>query len=880
MDNDDLKFMTANSLPRRSSEIDRQRGRTRLQSPHLAIVDIDNVHQIVSWNIDSQEMFGRTSEEVIGQPLELVVSKSLEELAVPKLVDNSESQQGSGVIFDFYMDDGERKHISCTILKHHLGTGYPDRTTLIFTDLSEWFRSRAALVRSEARLQMMVDGAMEGVVVFDEDSRITFANQRFAEMIKFDIDRLIGVVIDDLMFDEDLEELEEMKARRRMGIAEQQEHRLRRADGSVLWTIKSITPVMDELGVFTGAYAFFSDISKRKIVEQSLAESVQRLRSYFENVPVGIALGSLVGKITQVNPSLCSITGLSSEDLVGRDLGDIIDPGHEVPIEDLLATHIHGDTSSSMGMLPFTTPDQRTIWLETTVSLLRDEDGEPFEVVAVVTDVSERKATEQTKDEFLSVASHELRTPLTSIRGALGLLVGGVVGELPPAALRMLEIAVQSTDRLIRLINDILDLERLTTGKLVLSLEPCDAVSLVSRAVEEMRGAADVVNVEIRALSIDGQVWADPDRIIQTLANLIGNAIKFSPPRSVIEVKSEIAGDELRFSVTDSGPGIPGDQLETVFERFRQVDGSDTRAKGGTGLGLTISRSIIEQHGGRIWVESVLGKGAEFCFTLPRVSVTEAIDPQKGSIMPKVLVCDDDASIREVVKTMLEGAGYRVWTASNGAEVLTLARSIHPDVIVLDLLMPGVDGREAAANLKRDAKTMEIPIVILSVLSSGEAEVQEASSWVDKPIEGDTLLVALRQTIIGDRAQILIVEDDPQLSEVLAATLGHLGLEVRQARSGREAIQLSAILPPELLILDLALPDGDGFSVIEWMRQQRLLKTIPVLVYTAFDLTEEDRARLRLGETRFLTKGRATPEALETKLEELLDLVTNRTPLS
>ena len=878
MESNDQKFVASHYLPKRASQIDRLRGRSPLRSPNVAVVSVDAHQRVTSWNANAERMFGRTANESIGKLLVDVVSKSLEDLTVESSVSTGGVETDYGVIFDFYLVDGERHHLSCTVITDQIVVEDPGISTLTFVDLSDWLHSRGELVRSEARLQMMADGAMEGVVVFDADYRITFANERFAEMVGTEIDGLIGVMLDDLTFTEDLEDLEEMKVRRRQGIAEQQEHRIRRADGSELWTIKSITPVMEEDGSFTGAYAFFTDVSKRKIAERQLALNEQRLRSYFENVPVGIVLASLDGKILTVNPALCSITGISADELVGQELARFIGDHQAGDQGDLFEMLVRGDSPSFTTVAELDTADARSIWLETTVSLMRDVNGAPIEAVAVIADVSERRQTEQAKDEFLSVASHELRTPLTSIRGALGLLVGGVVGELPPPALRMLEIAVLSTDRLIGLINDILDLERLTTGKLSLAIEACDATSMVSRAVEEMRGAADVVDVEIRALSIEGQVWADSDRIIQALANLIGNAIKFSPPHSVIEVTSEIVGDEVRFSVIDSGPGIPSDQLERVFERFRQVDGSDTRAKGGTGLGLTISRSIIEQHGGQIWVESVLGEGSTFRFTLPRVAAIEAVDPQEGSVAPKVLICDDDALVREVVKTMLTGAGYRVWTASNGSEVLALARAVKPDVIVLDLLMPGIGGREAAANLKRDAETADIPIVILSVLSPGEIEVNEATTWVDKPIKGDALLVALRETIVGERAQVLIVEDDPQLSEVLAATLSNLGLEVRQAKSGREAIQLSSIVPPELLVLDLALPDGDGFSVIEWMRRQKLLKSIPVLVYTAFDLTEDDRERLRLGETRFLTKGRASPEALETKLEELLNLVTNRAP--
>lgn len=469
------------------------------------------------------------------------------------------------------------------------------------------------------------------------------------------------------------------------------------------------------------------------------------------------------------------------------------------------------------------------------------------------------------------MTSHELRTPLTSIRGSLGLLAGGAVGDLPDSAQRMLDIAVQSTDRLIRLINDILDLERLSSGTLSLLREACDAAGLVSRAVEEIRGAADALGVEVRGASVEGRVWADPDRVIQTLTNLVGNAIKFSPRSGTVEVSARVEDDHVRFAVEDHGPGIPADQLETVFERFRQVDASDSRVKGGTGLGLAICRTIVEQHGGRIWAESVLGEGATFSFTLPLATDAGSDDQDYSLSAPEVLVCDDDAVIREAVRAMLEANGYRVWDAASGEEALAVARERHPDVVLLDLLLPGMNGQETAIALRGDEATSDIPVVVLSVLASEQMEVQGAASRLEKPVEEDVLLTALRNAIGGSCRQALVVEDDLRTSELIEVTLAHYGLKVRRARTGPEAMRLGRALAPDLLVLDLALPGGDGYGVVEWMRKQRWLSTVPVLVYTAFDLDGADRDRLRLGKTKFLTKGRAPPALFEADIEELLD---------
>jgi signal transduction histidine kinase len=236
-------------------------------------------------------------------------------------------------------------------------------------------------------------------------------------------------------------------------------------------------------------------------------------------------------------------------------------------------------------------------------------------------DITRRKTAERVKDEFVSVVGHELRTPLTSIRGSLGLLEGGVMGELPEQAADMLGTAVSNTDRLVRLINDILDVERIDAGRADLDLAPVPAADLVRESLPVLEAVAEEAGVTIEVEADDDlTVVADSDRIVQTLTNLIGNAIKFSERGGAIAVGATRDLDHAVFSVRDAGRGIPADQLESIFDRFSQVDVSDAREKGGTGLGLAIARGIVEHHGGRIWAESVSGRGATFCFTLPIAS--------------------------------------------------------------------------------------------------------------------------------------------------------------------------------------------------------------------------------------------------------------------
>jgi PAS domain S-box-containing protein len=251
------------------------------------------------------------------------------------------------------------------------------------------------------------------------------------------------------------------------------------------------------------------------------------------------------------------------------------------------------------------------------VTALRREAENLSGYLMIASDLSERRAIEKMKDEFLSVVSHELRTPLTSIKGALGLLNGGVTGKLPAAAEKMLQLALNNTDRLTRLVNDILDFERMESGQITMETQISDTAQLMRESAESVHVIAQGEGVSVVLVPLAVPVRVDPSRIVQALINLLGNAIKFSPPGGRIEFGAERNGASVVFRIKDEGRGIPKDKLETIFERFQQVDASDSREKGGTGLGLAICRSIVQQHGGRVWAESELGRGSTFYVQLP-----------------------------------------------------------------------------------------------------------------------------------------------------------------------------------------------------------------------------------------------------------------------
>ncbi|NEO25974.1 MAG: PAS domain S-box protein, partial [Kamptonema sp. SIO4C4] len=365
------------------------------------------------------------------------------------------------------------------------------------------------------------------------------------------------------------------------------------------------------------------EIGERSKAELALRDSEKQLRRVIENNAYGIVVCNQVGEIYFLNEAATQIFGRSHQQLLGQQLGIPLYGRKKRP------------SIAEISELSLLRPDGTQCIVEMR-SVPINWEGNPHALLISLVDITERKVVEQMKDEFLSVASHELRTPLTSIRGSLGLLATGQLGTLNEKGQQMLKIAVNNTDRLTRLLNDILDLERIKSGRVQIVQQHCDAVELMIQAAQAMQAMAEQAQVTLciqvneqmcyfSDLEVDNlssftnpvPLWADPDQILQTLTNLISNAVKFSPPQEQVCISVTQQLDNILFRVTDHGRGIPPEKLEVIFARFQQVDASDSREKGGTGLGLPICREIIRKHQGEIWVESTFGQGSSFYFTLP-----------------------------------------------------------------------------------------------------------------------------------------------------------------------------------------------------------------------------------------------------------------------
>jgi PAS domain S-box-containing protein len=407
-----------------------------------------------------------------------------------------------------------------------------------------------------------------------------------------------------------------------------------RKDGSILPVSLNSTAIFDQAGGYVMSRSTVFDISQRKQVENSLREAERRWRSLLEHVRLVVIGLDHTGRVEFANPFFLELTGYSLDEVLGRDwfttfLPATAQPTVQMVFHELIEQDFHPHYENA---IVTKAGEARTIaWNNT---LLRDTQGKVIGTMSIGEDITHRQAVERLKDEFISIVSHELRTPLTSIRGSLGLLATGILDDSPAEMRRMIEIAALDTERLVRLVNDILDLERLESGKIGLVKALCDPAVIMQRSLAVMQPSADAVQVtlDMAAPSL-GTMSADSDRLMQTFTNLLSNAIKFSSPGGIVWLTAEritahsahpsqanqasLVAPFLLFQIKDEGRGIPANKLETIFGRFQQVDASDSRVKGGTGLGLAICQTIVQQHGGDIWVESRLGVGSTFSFTVP-----------------------------------------------------------------------------------------------------------------------------------------------------------------------------------------------------------------------------------------------------------------------
>ena len=497
---------------------------------------------------------------------------------------------------------------------------------------------------------------------------------------------------------------------------------------------------------------------------------------------------------------------------------------------------------------------------------------------------SRAEEANRAKSQFLANMSHELRTPLNAIIGYSEMLQEEAddlgTPEIKPDLLKI----HGAGKHLLGLINDILDLSKIEAGKMTLYLEAFEVQTLLNEVAATVQ---PLIQKNGNQLTLEvapeiGSMRADVTKVRQALFNLLSNASKFTD-KGNITLRARRHGGDLFFDVIDSGIGMTPEQVGRLFQAFAQADASTSKKYGGTGLGLALSRKFCQLMGGDLTVVSEAGKGSTFTATIPVevIEVTEeavpVLSPPTAEIPstgsgPLVLVIDDDSTVQDLLRRSLNRDGFRVETAPDGTSGLARARELHPDIITLDVMMPGMDGWEVLAALKEDPETADIPVIVVSIVDErGLGFSLGAADYLTKPLDFSRLSSVLnRHAKVGPGRRVLIVEDDQATQELLQKRLPQEGWQLVVAGNGREALERLTQGPPDMVLLDLMMPEMDGFEFLEAFRKQPGCARTTVVVMTAKILTPADHQRLRGQVAQVVAKANLSPEMLAEEIRSAL----------
>lgn len=508
--------------------------------------------------------------------------------------------------------------------------------------------------------------------------------------------------------------------------------------------------------------AIIRDISERKRIADALRDSEEQLRQLTDNVPALMAYVDSEQRFQFHNKAYEEVLGLSREKIQGKTLLEIAGPEFYAQISSHVQEALSG-YAVRYEREQVTASGERREYVMSYFPRY-GEGGEEDKVIgffSLGTDVTELKRIDRMKSEFVSTVSHELRTPLTSIRGSLGLVSGGVAGALPERAKGLVEIAKNNCERLIRLINDILDSEKIESGKMPFELQPQELLPLLQQTLADNEGfaAQHQVKLALHAPRQPLKALVDSDRLLQVMTNLLSNAIKFSPAQGTVLVLLGRHAGRVRVEVSDNGPGIPEEFRQRIFQKFSQADSSDTRQKGGTGLGLAISKAIVERMDGSLGFTSRVAVGTTFFFELPEWREAPPVTAPMslyGLNRPRILVCEDDPDVAQLIGMMLDKAGFDADIAHTAAQARDYLRMESYAAMTVDIQLPYENGLELIRSLRQDKRTTDMPVLVLSV-TAAEARLYAGatvavSDWLEKPIDEQRFLNCLRHAIDSRRA--------------------------------------------------------------------------------------------------------------------------------
>lgn len=741
----------------------------------------------------------------------------------------------------------------------------PQGTVLYYdgslVDITEQQRSEEALRASETRYRALVESNPDGVVIH-QDGRCVFVNPSGTRLLGAQKpEELLGKPVLDLVHP-DYRDIARERIQR--SLAEWQpapplEEKLLRLDGTVIEAEVTAVPIMYEGR--PAMQVVFRDISERKRMEEELKASEERYRDLFENASDGIYILDRTGRILSCNRKTEEITGYKIEEIRGQLYTLLVPPGPErKKARRAFLKNMHGEPDKTE--LTIMRKDGRPVILELSTRPIW-QNGQIVGIQGIGRDITERKELEKLKSEFISTVSHELRTPLTSIKGYVDLVLAEDVGPLTPEQREFLTIVSQNTTRLTELINDLLEIERLESGRVEFEFTELDLAEVLQNVAQSLKVNAEQKDLEFVTEITSGlKVRGDRERLAQVFLNLLSNAIKYTPAGTV-ELKAYRENDTVVVAVHDTGIGLSESDMQKLFQKFFRSDNPYVRKAGGTGLGLSIAKAIVERHNGTITVTSQLGQGSTFTVRLPALARAER---------PLVLVIEDEVAIARLIATYIEKMGYRAVMAYSAREGFDQAVRLKPDLITLDVLMPDLDGFALIQQLKQHPVTANIPVIFLSIVQDKQQGLRlGASAFLTKPIDERKFYETVRALLEPLGQPVLVVDDDRDYAKLLQRLLQREGFSVEIALDGDEALRKIRNKRYQLVILDKNLPKRSGLDILQEMRNSKSLSRVPVIFISgSAHLEEAAQAAQILGAKKFLSK-KLAPRTIVEEIVKFLE---------
>ncbi len=747
--------------------------------------------------------------------------------------------------------------------------------------------------------ELLLDEAPVALLALTLDGRLLWWNRGAEAIFGYSADETVGRFLADLVVPEE----HRAEARANLNRAAESgtvlvEAIRRRKDGSLIHVDVSMRRVSGpRLGQFIAVSE--KDVTQLKALREHQAAHA-RYRALLEAAPDAMVIVGKEGRILLVNAQTEQLFGYLREDLIGKPVEALVParfrrhhPKHRVDYFSRPRLRAIDSTLELYGLRR----DGSEFPIEIGLSPLETDEGTL--VFSAIRDITERKRMEQRtreanrlKSEFLANMSHELRTPLNAIIGFAELMHRGKVGPVSSEHREYLGDILTSSKHLLQLINDVLDLAKVESGKMEFRPEQVDLTVLVGEVRDILRGlaAGKQLRVEVRVDPEAAAAQVDPARVKQVLYNYLSNAIKFTPDGGNITVRIDGQGPDLfRLSVTDTGVGIAREDFARLFVEFQQLDASTGKKWQGTGLGLALTKKIVEAHGGRVEVQSTPGVGSTFSAILPRSLPVDPAERRVTMAPPPpvaradaaaVLVIEDESRDREWLLATLRAAGYRAQAATSGVDAIRMCRISRFDAVTLDLALPDINGWEVLREIRATQLNRDVPVIAVSVSAErGQLAGFRLHDYLVKPVAEAQLLASLRQALpeSGDNRPVLIVDDDPTALRLAEAALRQLGYRPVCTSSGAEALRAIASDPPAVVVIDLLMPEMDGFELVARLRDSVAGRDVPVIIWTVKDLSAAERAHLRAAAATVVYKGAG---GAATLVDELRPLLRGGTPES